>query len=86
MIFGIGLSSRDNDTIWIGTDDGQVRLTQDAGKSWRDVTPKDVPVWAKIATVDVSALDAGTAYIAVDNHRQDDFTPRAFRTHDYGKT
>jgi photosystem II stability/assembly factor-like uncharacterized protein len=86
VIFSIGLSSRDNDTIWIGTDDGQVRLTQDAGKTWREVTPKDVPVWAKIATVDVSALDAGTAYIAVDNHRQDDFTPRAFRTHDYGKT
>src|SRR5262249_12425557 len=42
-IFSIGLSSRDNDTIWIGTDDGQVRVTRDAGKTWADVTPKDVP-------------------------------------------
>jgi photosystem II stability/assembly factor-like uncharacterized protein len=86
VIFSIGLSAKDNDTIWIGTDDGQVRLTRDAGKTWSDVTPKDVPVWAKISTIDVSAIDAGTAYIAVDNHRQDDFSPRAFRTRDYGRS
>ena len=86
VIFTIGLSPRDNDTIWIGTDDGQVRLTRNAGKTWSDVTPKGVPLWAKIATVDVAGVDAGTAYVAVDNHRQDDFSPRAFRTHDYGKT
>jgi photosystem II stability/assembly factor-like uncharacterized protein len=86
VIFSIGLSSRDNDTIWIGTDDGQVRLTRDAGKSWSIVTPKGVPVWAKISTVDIAATDPATAYIAVDNHRQDDFSPRAFRTHDYGRS
>ena len=86
VIFSIGLSPRDNDTVWIGTDDGRVRLTRDAGKTWSDVTPKNVPVWAKISTVDVSAIDAGTAYIAVDNHRQDDFTPRAWRTRDYGQS
>jgi photosystem II stability/assembly factor-like uncharacterized protein len=86
VIFSIGLSPRDNDTIWIGFDDGQVRLTRDAGKTWSDVTPKDIPVWAKISTIDVSAIDPGTAYIAVDNHRQDDFSPRAFRTRDYGRS
>jgi len=85
-IFSIGLSAKDNDTIWIGTDDGQVRLTRDAGKTWNDVTPKDVPVWAKISTIDVSAIDPGAAYIAVDNHRQDDFSPRAWRTRDYGQS
>ena len=86
MIFSIGLSPRDNDTIWIGFDDGQVRLTRDAGKTWSDVTPQGVPAWAKISTIDVSAIDPGTAYIAVDNHRQDDFSPRAFRTRDYGRS
>jgi photosystem II stability/assembly factor-like uncharacterized protein len=86
VIFSIGLSPRDNDTIWMGTDDGRVRLTRNAGKSWSDVTPSGIPPWAKIATIDVSPVDEGTAYIAVDNHRQDDFTPRAFRTHDHGKT
>jgi photosystem II stability/assembly factor-like uncharacterized protein len=86
VIASIGLSPRDNDTIWIGTEDGRVRLTRDAGKLWADVTPKQVPAWAKIASIDVPGIDAGSAYVAVDSHRQDDFTPMAFRTHDFGKT
>jgi hypothetical protein len=86
VIWSIGLSTRDNSEIWAGTDDGLVRLTRDGGKSWADVTPKDVPAWAKIATVEPSPLTPGTAYIAVDNHRQDDFRPFVYRTHDYGRT
>jgi hypothetical protein len=75
-----------NDDIWLGTDDGRVSVTRDAGAHWQDVTPPDLPAWAKVSTVDVSALDPGTAYVAVDNHRADDFRPMAWRTHDYGKT
>jgi photosystem II stability/assembly factor-like uncharacterized protein len=86
VIFSIGLSPRDNDELWLGTDDGRVKLTRDGGTQWRDVTPPGVPAWSKIATVDVSPLDAGTAYIAVDNHRADDFRALAWRSHDYGKT
>ena len=86
VIFSIGLSPRDNDVIWIGMDDGQVQLTRDAGKSWSNVTPAGLPAWAKVSTADASALDSGTAYIAVDNHRQDDFRPMVWRTHDFGKT
>jgi photosystem II stability/assembly factor-like uncharacterized protein len=86
VIFSIGLSPRDNDTIWLGTDDGHVHMTRDAGAHWNDVTPAGVPAYAKVSTVDASALDTGTAYIAVDNHRADDFRPMAWRTHDGGKT
>ena len=86
VVFNFGLSPRDNDEIWLGMDDGQVQLTRDAGKSWQNVAPPALPHWAKVSTVDVSALDAGTAYISVDNHRQDDFRPLAWRTHDYGKS
>jgi photosystem II stability/assembly factor-like uncharacterized protein len=85
-IFSIGLAPDNTDTIWIGTDDGRVRLTRDAGKTWSDVTPGGLPVWAKVSTIDVSAIDPGAAYVAVDNHRQDDFAPHAWRTRDYGKT
>ncbi len=85
VIFSIALSPRDNDEIWAGTDDGLVQSTRDAGRNWRDVTPAAVPAWAKIATVDLGPA-AGSAYIAVDNHRQDDFAPRAFRTRDSGAT
>ncbi|HEV2607246.1 MAG TPA: hypothetical protein VGT79_04605, partial [Xanthomonadaceae bacterium] len=86
VVFSFGLSPRDNDTIWIGMDDGGVQLTRDAGKTWSNVTPKGLPAWARISSVDASALDSGTAYIAVDNHRQDDFSPMIWRTHDFGKT
>ncbi len=86
VVFSFGLSPRDNDEIWLGMTDGQVQLTRDAGKSWSNVAPPTLPHWAKISSVDVSALDPGTAYIAVDNHREDDFSPLVWRTHDYGKT
>ncbi|WP_159017434.1 WD40/YVTN/BNR-like repeat-containing protein [Cognatiluteimonas profundi] len=86
VIFSIGLSPRDNDRIWLGTDDGRVKMTRDGGAQWQDVTPAGVPTWSKISTVDVSALDPATAYIAVDNHRADDFRPMAWRTHDDGRT
>ena len=86
VIFSIGLSPRDNDEIWIGTDDGLIQLTRDGGGHWENVTPRQVPHWAKVASIDVSATEPGTAYAAIDNHRQDDFRPRALRTHDYGKT
>jgi photosystem II stability/assembly factor-like uncharacterized protein len=86
VIFSIGLSPRDNDEIWVGTDDGTIQRTRDGGKNWQNVTPKLVPAWAKIASVDVSAASKNTVYIAVDNHRQDDFSPRVLSTHDGGKT
>jgi photosystem II stability/assembly factor-like uncharacterized protein len=84
VIYSIAPSPRSNDEIWIGTDDGLVQLTRDGGKSWHNVTPKGLPAWAMISTLDVSALQAGTAYAAVNNHRQDDFRPHVWRTHDYG--
>ncbi len=84
VIWSIGLSPRDNAEIWIGTDDGLVRLSRDGGKTWADVTPKAVPAWAKVSTIEPSPTQPGTAYVAVDNHRQNDFRPSIFRTHDYG--
>ena len=84
VIYTIAPSPLDNDEIWVGTDDGLVQLTRDGGKHWKNVTPKGLPAWAKISTLDVSALQPGTAYAAVDTHRQDDFSPHVWRTHDYG--
>ena len=86
VIYSIALSPRSDDDIWIGTDDGFVQRTRDGGKTWTNVTPKGLDPWSKIASLDVSALDPETAYVAVDRHRLDDFTPRAYRTHDGGRT
>ena len=82
----IAPSPLDEKEIWVGTDDGLVQLTRDGGAHWSDVTPKAVAPWTKIAAIDLSALRDGTAYIAADGHRRDDFTPHVFRTSDYGKT
>src|SRR5204862_3496118 len=60
------------------------QLTRDGGKTWSNVTPKALPPWAMVSTIDVFEGAPGTAYVAVDNHRQDDFRPRVFVTHDFG--
>jgi photosystem II stability/assembly factor-like uncharacterized protein len=72
--------------IWIGTDDGLIQLTQDEGKTWSNITPKDMPEWSRISQIDASAHDAGTAYVAVDRHQFDDLHPYIYKTSDFGKT
>jgi photosystem II stability/assembly factor-like uncharacterized protein len=74
--------------IWVGTDDGNIQVTRDGGKSWSNVTGNVAGLAAHswIPTIDASHFEAGTAYVAADRHRDDDFGPYAFKTADYGKT
>ena len=85
-IVAIQPSSRHADEIWVGTDSGLIQLTRDGGAHWANVTPPQIPAWAKIATLDVSDLDDGVAYAAVDGQRLDDFQPHVWATRDYGAT
>ncbi len=84
-IFAIAESPLQKGLVWVGTDDGLVQLTRDGGKNWSNVTPKDLPEWSMISLIDPSPHDAGTAYVAVDRHRLDDFKPYIYRTTEYGK-
>jgi len=86
VISTIAPSPREKDLIWVGTDDGLVRLTRDGGKSWQNVTPPGLAEWSRLAQIDASATAAGTAYAAVDRHRTDDDRPYLYVTHDFGKT
>jgi hypothetical protein len=61
--------------IWTGSDDGLVQVTRDGGKNWSNVTPKDMPEWIQINSIDASAFDAGTAYVAATMYKSDDFRP-----------
>ncbi|MEE8117067.1 MAG: glycosyl hydrolase, partial [Gemmatimonadales bacterium] len=70
-------------TIWVGSDDGLVHLTRDAGANWVDVTPDDVGE-AMINAIEVSPHDPAAAYIAVTRDKFNDFTPHIYRTRDYG--
>jgi photosystem II stability/assembly factor-like uncharacterized protein len=72
--------------IWTGSDDGLVQLTQDGGKTWVNVTPKDIPEWIQINSIDASPHDAGTAYVAATMYKSDDFQPYLYKTTDYGKS
>ncbi|HUQ81859.1 MAG TPA: FlgD immunoglobulin-like domain containing protein [Gemmatimonadaceae bacterium] len=87
-ILTIAPSPLDSNVIWIGTDDGNVQVTRDGGKTWSNVF-RNVPglkpnAW--IPTVEASHFDAGTAYVAADHHQDDDYAPYAYMTTDYGKT
>ena len=72
--------------IWVGTDDGLIQITRDEGKTWTNITPKDLPEWSRISQIDPSPQDAGTAYVAVDRHQSDDLHPYIYKTTDYGQT
>jgi photosystem II stability/assembly factor-like uncharacterized protein len=70
--------------IWVGTDDGKVQVTRDAGAHWSDVSTGPVDGW--VSRVYGSKFAAGTAYITKTRRRQDDFRPYVYRTTDFGKT
>ncbi len=87
-ILTIAPSPIDPKTIWAGTDDGQVRLTIDAGVTWLNLTEKikGLPKEGWIAQISASRYNAGAAWVVVNNYRKGDYAPYLFKTSDYGKT
>jgi photosystem II stability/assembly factor-like uncharacterized protein len=85
-IFTVMESPVEKGVIWVGSDDGLVHITRDGGKSWQNVTPKGMPEWIQINSIDASSIDAGTAYVAATMYKLDDFKPYLYKTNDYGKT
>jgi photosystem II stability/assembly factor-like uncharacterized protein len=85
-IFSIAESPLNAGEIWVGTDDGLVQLTQDNGKTWKNVTPGKLPEWATVEAIEPSHRNSGTAYVVVDARRLDDVRPWLFRTRDFGKS
>ena len=87
-IYSISESPKAAGTIWIGTDDGNVQLTRDGGKSWTNVTGnlKGVPQASWVSWVEASRHDAATAYATFDRHTFGDHDPWVYVTRDYGKS
>lgn len=75
-------------TIWTGSDDGLVHVSRDGGKNWSNVTPPSniMPEWIQINSIEASASDPATAYVAATMYKFDDYRPYLYRTNDYGKT
>ena len=85
-IFTVDESPVKQGVIWTGSDDGLVQVTQDNGKNWTNVTPKDLPEWIQINQIKASPFDPGTAYFAATNYKNDDVKPYLYKTTDFGKT
>jgi photosystem II stability/assembly factor-like uncharacterized protein len=87
-ILSIAPSHLDRNVIWVGTDDGQVQLTKDGGKTWNDLTSKvkGMPEEAWIAQIEASRHKTGTAWMVVNNYRKGDYAPYLFKTDDFGRS
>ncbi|MGH6828733.1 MAG: WD40/YVTN/BNR-like repeat-containing protein [Rhizomicrobium sp.] len=86
VIYTIAPSPLRAGSLWVGTDDGLVWRTDDAGAHWRNVTPKALTPWSKVGGIELSRFDPNVAYLAIDRHRLDDDTPYIYRTGDGGET
>ena len=86
-ISAIAESPKQEGLIYVGTDDGLVQVTEDGGKNWRKVDkPAGVPEDAYVQRILASQHDAGTVYVAYENHQNGDFKPYLLKSTDKGKT
>ncbi|MBM3791813.1 MAG: sialidase, partial [Acidobacteria bacterium] len=84
----VAIFQKNPDIIWAGTDDGNIRLTRDGGRTWGNVRPNigGVPAGLWVSRVEASHFDEGTCHATFDGHRSDNFLPWVFKTTDFGKT
>lgn len=85
-VFALAPSFHDINTIWAGSDDGKINITRDGGKTWTDITPKDLPKFSRVSIIEESRHRPGTLFVAANRYQVDDRQPYVFKTHDYGKT
>jgi photosystem II stability/assembly factor-like uncharacterized protein len=87
-LLSIAPSPKDSNLIWVGTDDGNVQLTRDGGRSWTNVirNVQGLAPNAWISTVEASPSDPAVAYFAASHHQDNDYAPYFFKTADYGRT
>ncbi len=85
-IFAIAPSKHDSNTIWTGSDDGLIYITRDGGRNWTNITPGDLPEFARISIIDASPHKPGSAYVAAKRYLLDDRAPYIYRTDDFGRT
>jgi hypothetical protein len=85
-VFTLAPSPLDGNVIWAGSDDGLVHVTQDGGKNWQNVTPKDLPEFTRVSLIDASPHAPGTAYLAGNRYQRSDRAPYVYKTSDFGKS
>ena len=85
-LYAIAESPLEAGVIWTGANDGPFHITRDNGKTWSNITPKDLPPGGRVQYIDPSPHRKGSAYFAVYRWLLGDYQPYIYRTDDYGKT
>nr|WP_262420237.1 glycosyl hydrolase [[Muricauda] meishanensis] len=85
-IFAANESPLKEGLLWVGSDDGLVHVTKDGGSTWENVTPANMPEWSMINSIEPSAFDEGTCYLAATRYKLGDFQPYLYKTTDFGRT
>jgi photosystem II stability/assembly factor-like uncharacterized protein len=87
-IVTLGESPKSAQILYAGTDDGNVQMTKDAGRTWTNITSRipGFPVGSFVSEVVPSRFDAGRVYVTVENHRLNDYNPYIWVSNDTGKT
>lgn len=89
-IFTIAESPLDANTIWVGTDDGNLQVTTDAGQSWKNISTNyavsGIPAGTWISSIEPSHFDKNTLYVTFENHMYGDHTTYLGKSTDMGKT
>ena len=84
-IFAANESPIKEGLIWVGSDDGLIHLTRNGGENWENVTPKDLPEWLMVNSIEPSAFDPAVCYLAGTLYKTGNFKPYLYKTVDYGK-
>jgi photosystem II stability/assembly factor-like uncharacterized protein len=85
-IFAAIESPYEKDLLWCGSDDGLIHISKDGGANWENVTPKKLPEWALINSIEADPWNKGGLYVAATKYKSGDYTPYLYHTMDYGKS
>jgi hypothetical protein len=85
-LYAITEAATERGVIWTGANDGPFHVTRDNGKTWSNITPKDLPTGGRVQWIDASPHRRGSAYYAVYRYLLGDYAPYIYKTDDYGKT
>jgi hypothetical protein len=85
-LYAITESPHEPGVIWVGANDGPFHITRDNGKTWTNITPKDLELGGRVAWIDASPHRRGSAYYAVYRYLLGDYRPYIYKTEDYGRT
>jgi photosystem II stability/assembly factor-like uncharacterized protein len=85
-LYAISESKTEPGVIWTGSNDGPFYISRDNGKTWKNITPKDLPAGGRVQYIETSPHRKGSAYYAVYRYLLGDFEPYIYKTENYGAT